>query len=975
MPAFVCRDDAVATVTGALERPPALVLVEGEAGVGKTRLVQECLWTGRWPDRTILMVECQPGTEPAPLGPVVDGVRRLRTRLAGVRLSPLGGALRPLFPEWIDDLPPPPEPLDEPAGRRHRAIRAMGELVDQIGVDLVVVEDAHWADAASLEWLQAACASGAAGRSVVVTYRGEDVPAGSLLWQLASRRPPRMAKVRVVLGPLDVAGVQQLTRVMLRHAEVSWTFAQFLHERTGGLPLAVEESLRLLQARGDIVREGGEWARRELEEIRVPPNVRDSVLERVRRLDRATRRVLEAAAVLDEPADDRLLAEVAGLDPSAAGAGVAVGFRVGLLRGDAGRVVFRHQLAAEAVYEAIPPVRFGQLHQRAGEALRAGGLASAGRLSRHFREAGDVDAWALYAEQAAGLAMESGDDRTAINLLYDLLTSVDHPAERRGRLARKLGEAATGGLASLTDQAEPVLQALRQALTDPALPTSERGEVRLLLARLLRWHGQREAADDEVEAAIPDLADRPDLACWAMLNLGVAWSRDWEVQDHLDWIHKAKARFGQIESPTEQLHVRALAVSALLGLGEEDGWSDEAELPRTGATPSEQRMIMLSAADVGRLAIKWGRYDQASTRLSTAAERSQAAGYQRALNAAKAGRAYLDWYTGRWEGLATAAADLATADTAQPPDQVEAREVQGVVELATGAPRAAEQRLLAVLDAYARSAPLGHQVGTAAGALGRLRLASGHVEQALQITGPVMARNAAKGLWLWAADAIWVHLDALATAGEVAQAAELADQFATWVKGRDVPAPAAASVLCQAIVTQARGDQDAAAGLFTQAAEAWAALPRPYDVALALERAGQCVVTAGDVDRGVSTLGEAHRRLRELGARWDADRVARSLRKQGVKVPGTSRGQARGDGSQLSDREREVLTLVARGMTDRDAAKVLFLSPKTVRYYLGMAMRKLGATSRTGAAVAAAEAGLISTGAKPPAAGSRNGQG
>ncbi|MPZ26149.1 MAG: AAA family ATPase [Micromonosporaceae bacterium] len=961
MPAFVCRDTALAAVTGALERPPALVLVEGEAGIGKTRLIQEALWSGGRPERTVLTVECQPVADSMPLGPVVDGLRRLRDEIGDVELSPLGGALRPLFPEWDADLPPPPEPLDDAGARRHRIYRALGELVDRFGVDQLVVEDAHWADAASLEWLIGACASGGRGRSVVVTYRREDVPSGSLLWQLSTRIPARMSKVRLVLEPLDVSGVQLLAKAMFRRTRVSREFAEFLHQRTGGLPLAVEESLRLLRDRGDIVREGDGWERRALADIQVPPTVRDSVLERVARLDRRTRRVLEAAAVLDEPADDRLLAAVAGLDPTAAGAAVAVGFRTGLLRGAGlGRVAFRHQLAAEAVAAEIPTSELARLHKRAGEALRTGDYVPVVRLRRHFREAGDIDAWAHFAEQSADLAMQSGDDHTVVTVLYDLLTSVDHPGDRRARLARKLGEAAAGGAASLIDRAERVIEALRQVLDSTDIPPGERGAIRLLRGRLLRWYGQSEAAHSEIEAAIPDLAGQPGLACRAMLNLAIALSRDWPVQEHLEWVKRAAAQEQHIESPAEQLHVATIRVSALLALGEQEGWHAAAALTRAEPGPFEQRMILLCMVDVGRLAIRWGWYAEASRRLSAATEGIQAAGYHRAWDVVRAGRAYLDWYTGRWTGLAETTTQLAEAGS---PDNTgirnEAREVLGLLALATGAREAAEQHLTATLEAYAREAPLGHLAATTAAGLGRLRLAEATPAQALQVTGPVMAMLARKGLWLWAAEVVPVHLDALAAAGEIAQAEELADQFAGWVADRDAPAPTAASLLCQGILAQARGDLDKAGELYAQAAEAWAGLPRPYDQLLAFERQGHCLLATGETDHALSILSKAQQGLQELGARWDADRVARSLRRHGVEVRRSWRGGPRGYGEQLSPRERDVLTLVAKGMTNREVGQVMFLSPKTIGLHLQRAMRKLGASTRTGAAMAAAAAGLI----------------
>lgn len=168
-PAFIGRTGAMATVVAALTRPAALVLIEGEAGIGKSRLVDECLATPALRDLRVLMAVCPDLREPFPLGAVVDGLRLFHDRLGSLELSPLAGALRPLFPEWSMLLPPALESLADPQETRHRLFRALTELIDALGIDVLVVEDAHWADAATLDWLLMLCASRAGRRSIVAT--------------------------------------------------------------------------------------------------------------------------------------------------------------------------------------------------------------------------------------------------------------------------------------------------------------------------------------------------------------------------------------------------------------------------------------------------------------------------------------------------------------------------------------------------------------------------------------------------------------------------------------------------------------------------------------------------------------------------------------------------------------------------------------------------------------------------------------
>jgi predicted ATPase len=278
-PSFVGREQELADLTAALVRAPAVVLVEGEAGIGKSRLVREflaCLPAGRH----VVIASCPPFREPFTLGPIVDALRQATDRVADLRLSALAGALRPLFPEWADELPPLPEPLVDATAARHRLLRALGELLDRLGVGVLVVEDVHWADEATLEVLLFLASRQSLRLSVVVTYRPEDVPTGSLLLRLSSRVPVGTSRLRITLGPLDVAETARLVSSMLAGAQISEEFARYLHEHTDGLPLAIEETVRLLRDRRDMRRRGGGWVRRALGQLAAPATVRDAVLER-----------------------------------------------------------------------------------------------------------------------------------------------------------------------------------------------------------------------------------------------------------------------------------------------------------------------------------------------------------------------------------------------------------------------------------------------------------------------------------------------------------------------------------------------------------------------------------------------------------------------------------------------------------------------------------------------------------------------
>ncbi|MFJ9392727.1 LuxR C-terminal-related transcriptional regulator [Nocardioides sp. NPDC101246] len=962
-PALVGRSAELELLVGSLADPPAIAFVEGEAGIGKSRLVRECLRSPDLADLDVLMVTCPPMIEPFPLGPVVDGLRRLRPRLGDLELSPLAGALRPLFPEWADRLPPALEPLEDPAETRHRLLRALFELVDRLGIDLLVVEDAHWADAATLEWLLLT-ASGDLGMSVVVTYRATEVPAGSLLLRLTSR-PLTAARVRIELTPLNIADTRELVGSMLETDAVSEQFAVVLHERTDGLPLAVEETIWMLRDRHDIVRQDGAWTRGALDGLNVPPTLRDSVLERAGRLPLEGRMVLQAAAVLAEPTDETLLTEVAGLDAPTARIGVAAALGSGLLREVGNRwLAFRHVLDALAIGAAIPASERWALHRRAADGLLRQEPRPVVRLAHHFHEAGEIEQWSHYAEAAADLALDSGDERTAVALLHELLTSVEHPPARRVRLARRLGDVAVNRLTPLGGMESVVRETLAAVLADPDIADvaeAERGEVRLLLGWMLFQAGEFEAGHTQFETAVGELRSRPARAARAMLFLADPESRrSGPAEQHLRWMEQATRLFPQIESPAERRALSIDRVTGLLSLGEEAGWQAAEEIPGSAETVSERRQLVRVVFNVAHRAVHWGRYAEARRRLEEAAESAHDAGFERVAEYARFHLALLDWHTGAWDGLAETVSGMSDDEGTHPLLRLAASSVRAMQEVAVGNRDAAERRARQVLE---------HATGTlddpttmSTVALGRLLLLDGAAQEAVRVTAGPMDAIMRKGIWLQASDVAPVHLDALVAVGELGRATEMVDDFATWTADRSAPAADAALLTCRAILAEAHRALHAAADLFAQAAAAWAHLPRPYDELLALERHGRCLLAAGEQEHGVAVLTDVQRRLSELGARWDADRVARVLRQHGVEVTRTWRRGRRGYGEQLSPREVEVIQLVARGMTNKEVATTLFISPRTVHRHLSSAMRKLEVSSRTALAMAAVAAGMLATG-------------
>jgi DNA-binding CsgD family transcriptional regulator len=953
-PALVGRARELAALAEAMARPRALVLVEGEAGIGKSRLVLEFLALPATRARRVLVAVCPPFREPHTLGPVVDGIRYVTKSVAGLGLSPLAGTLRPFFPEWAAQLPPSPEPLDDARAARHRMFRALVELLDRLHVSVLVVEDVHWADEATVEFLLFLAARPDAWSGsrpgLLLTYRPEDLPANTPVVQLSSRRPAGTTRLRIPLGGLDVVQTGRLMSSMLSGGAVSTEFADFLHRHTAGIPLAVEEVMRLLHDRADLIYGSEGWARRRLDRIEIPATVRDAVLERTARLGSPAQAVLRAAAVLVDPSDAAMLAAVSDLSPADADQGVSEATQTGLLQqAERGQFSVRHPLAAQAVYDTIAPSERRGLHRRAAKLLQSRNPAPLARLARHFRAAGDVAAWLRHAELAADLALGSADEAAAATLLFQLLDSPHLPSNDVARLVDKMPFAWFTGPARL----DILVRALRRAMQDACLPVRERGATRLHLARVLWMAGEIVAARDEAERSLAELPPGSLEAVRAMGLLGRPELAAGTMAENLSWLRRSAAACDSGWSPADRLSLVVNRATALLRMGDESGWAEAAAIPQDVPDPTMRRHVTLGHLNVGDSAMRWGRYDQARHHLAIALALAEQHDLLAVRDAVLATQVHLDWFTGEWTGLAGRAEAVAGGDDPPRGTWAEVNLVLGMIRTATGAPGSPD--LTEVLDLCSRHGTAELYMETAA-AIATTRLASGDIDAALSVTEHPVRVVATTGIWLWGVSVVPVRVDALVAAGRVDAAADLVRDFAHGMRGRDIPTARAALAQAGAAVAEARGDRQQAAALYQRAADIWRSLPQPYDALRACERGA--AIGAGE--RGRADLAEVLNGFSALGARRDADRVRRLLRDLGAPVPRTARGGRPSYGDRLSPRELDVVRLLLFGKTNRQIAEELVLSVQTVASHLRSAMRKLRVSSRTAVAVRAVELGLLS---------------
>lgn len=835
-----------------------LLWIGGEAGVGKSTLIRRFAAEieGRSP---LLVGACDPLATPRPLGPLLD----------------VADALPAVDALLTDNAPRP------------RVFRALlGALAASPRPILFVVEDAHWADEATLDLLRyLGRRVGTSHALVVATFRDDEV---------GPRHP-----LRHVIGDLaTVADVSRLTLPPLSAAAVAILATDrgvdpvALHRQTGGNPFFVTE---VLATSG------------------ISSTVRDAVLARAARLPSEARVVLDAAAVLGAPADVPLLRRVAAVDRDAIDACLAGG----MLETDGRLLVFRHELARQAIVAAIAPAERIALHERALRALRASSPAppDPARLAHHAEEAGAGPAVLTYAKAAARRAVALGSHREAAAQFDRALRFADGlPDAERAFLFEALSYECY-----LTDQIDQAIAARRSALDLWLRVGDDRkaGENRARLA-ILHWAESRvEAAERQATAAIETLAALPPGPELALAYGALARIRA-TVLDHaaaITWGERAIAL-------AERLGAHQILIGALITVGvtrhsdgEEQG---RQQLERARHLASTAGIETLVARAIHNLGIGFGeRY-----RFAIAAPYFEASiGYcddhdlYHARWFSTAWLAYCRFVQGRWNDATALADTVLRAAAVSPITRVTALHVVGTIGARRGTPDAP-----AFLDEALTLAE-------GSGSLARL--------------GPIRAARA---------EAAWLSGDGQRAAAEAGAAFDLAlERPQPWYTGelaywrwrtgeREAPPPR----IAQPYALQIAGD-------WAAAASAWDDLACPYEAAR---------VRADDGDEPALRLALAT--FDRLSARPAAAFVRRRLRRLGARaIPRGPRSATRGHPSHLTRREAEVLSLLAAGLTNPEIATRLFLSPRTIENHVAAILTKVAAASRADAVAAARRLGII----------------
>jgi DNA-binding CsgD family transcriptional regulator/tetratricopeptide (TPR) repeat protein len=477
-----CLADLSDWLDAAAEHGGIVALVAGEAGIGKTTLLQQFARQQRRVSR-VLWGACDALFTPRPLAPLHDIARQVQK---GLLTALCAGDRDAIFNAALDELEGGP-----PA--------------------LVVLEDMHWADEATLDLLKFLGRRIQRTRSLLVlTYRDDEVGTRHPL-RLVIGELPRVHVRRQRLDALSESAVAELARGAGRPAAG-------LHSATGGNPFFITE---VLAAGSDAA----------------PVTVRDAVLARALRLAPASREIAELVSLIPGKAEAWLLEEA--LHPEEAG--IEGCLDIGMIRGEDGSLAFRHELARRSLEGSIPQPRLRALHAKVLAILSERQGISSARLAHHADFAHNADEVLRYAPAAAAQAVAVGShSEAASHYRVALRYAGDLAAEDQARLQELLSYECY-----LTDQVGAAAEA-RQAALDVWRAAGNRlkeGDSLRWLSRLSWFLGRRAEADRyaaEAVAALEALSPGPELAM-AYSNCAQLAMLRGDVDSAVDWARRAIA--------------------------------------------------------------------------------------------------------------------------------------------------------------------------------------------------------------------------------------------------------------------------------------------------------------------------------------------------------------------------------------------------------------------------------------------------
>jgi DNA-binding NarL/FixJ family response regulator len=933
-------------------RGAALVLV-GEPGIGKSRLIAELVARAEARGQLALMGSASELERDLPFGVFVDAIDDYLRGLEPRRRDALGeetcAALASVFPSFSGLVPPIGGVPQQERYRSHRAVRELLERLTATAPLVLALDDMHWADPASVDLLGLLLRRPPdAAVLIALTVRPRQAPERLSTVLERARRTGTLVRVEVDVLTRGQAG--ELLGEIVDEVTASSLWAD-----SGGNPFYLEQLVRSLGRTSPAVASTPEES---LPDLDVPPQVAAALSDELALLSHRTRLLLQGAAVAGDPFDPELATAAAGADTRSGLAAVDELLRFDLIRITdlPRRFRFRHPLVRRAVYEVTPPGWRLGAHERCAEALAARGVGATERAHHVERAAREGDERAVATLREAGEAAAHRAPASAAHWFSAALRLLADDAPPEARVELLLARA--GALAAyghFTEAHAALLESIertpRDALALHVRLTTACAGVEHLLGRHADAHTRltralehlKEPDSAEAAALMIELAfggihrmEFAQIEAWARPALDVArplGDRPLTASAAalLAWgsgltgaVAEAEAYRADAAQLVDALSDQELALrldSAVNLAGA------ELYLDRFGDTGRHAERVIAVAQATGQPAfvpfafmlLSWermlhGRLAEGGSMLDGAVEQARLLGNAQSLAGLLLNRSL----------TALAAGDVHTAvNTAEESVELTHGMDNGLIPAATG---------LALAAARLETADP--------------RLADA-VELLLDRSGgaelPLMPGGSFRAKWLELLARCWLALGRPDDAERAAACAQTTADSMGQLRLATSMADRAA-----AVVALASGDAALAADRALASAAAADDAAVPVEAALSRTLAGRALAQTGRPERAVTELESAAATFHSCGARRYRDAADHELRRLGHHVHRRTRpGQANAIGVQtLTEREQQVTRLVVDRRTNPEIAEMLFLSPKTVETHIRNIFRKLDVGSR-----------------------------
>ncbi|WP_433229529.1 helix-turn-helix transcriptional regulator [Actinomadura formosensis] len=942
-PVLVGRVAELGELRDALAAAPGAVLVGGDAGVGKTRLMSEFAGTV---EARVLVGGClELGSDGLPFAPFTTVLREL-VREIGIEgvagLVPRGDTcgLARLLPEFGE--PESDAASGEERARLFEVVLTLLERLAEQGPVVLVIEDAHWADRSTRDLLDFLIRNlGTAPVLIAMTYRTDELHRAHPLRRLLTGLD-RLDRVRrLELGKLTRAGVSALVTQLLGHTPPPG-LVERVEARSEGNPLFIEA---LLDEDGGLACE-------------LPESLRDLLLVGVQRLPEETQDVLRDASGGSTRIEHVLLAAVSGLDDAALTRVLRPAVAANVLVVDGDGYAFRHALIREAVHDDLLPGEHTRLHTRYAETLEKDpSLVPAGRLwvelSYHWKQAHN-STWALVSSwRAAGEARKAlayAECLAMLERVLQLWDRVPDAVERIGADYVKVLEDAANA-ADLAGEFDRGIKLVTAALKEVEAADGERDTERW--ARLLELRGRmryrmaRPGFVEDLRAAVRALPVEPPTVLRARaLSALASYVR---ITTDIDGARRAAAESLAIARKLGDDVAEAEALITMfctdIDYEDDDALAEaEATADRTGS----HRVLLRYHVIKSHFLEGAGRHEEAAAVAARGKEMAREYGVARTQGTfLSINQAEPLVSLGRWDE-ALAVMNHAMEQDPAITTRTSLLVLSGWIALARGDLATARERLVASqeilnlkmrwLKAQDYFSMLWLDMSIA--------LEEGRPDAALDALQPVLEHAGLPDDARYAWPALMTAVTACTEVGEAAadDLRRIEERVAALRSSGRLQR--ACRLTYEAKLTGVYGAPDPDA--WEKAAAAWTELGNPYYRARALIRAAEAALTGGDHERAAAHLRVVAGTADALGAVPLAEHAADLLRR--------TRAPRRGDASAplgLTPREFEVLRLVAEGRSNRDIAEALFISVKTASVHVSNILGKLDVTSRGEAAATA----------------------